>query len=900
MEIITIVSLIVLATMSILALVRGEAARREAAELRVRLTRLEELSSASQRASTPVASTAPVPASQGLAQPPMAPPAPGLPPVVVGQPVVVGPPVAASRPVVQPLAPPPFPEGRAASSRSRMNESFLGRKLLPLIAAALALIGLVFLGVLVVPDLPDWVKISLMFALSLAVGLLGHFLLRRRASILAQSLLGTGLGGVFIAILVTRVHFAAIGDLAVLALLGVWVLGSLWLAKQVDSLLVAILAQVGMVASLAYGYLGGLADDRLFFLLLYQVVTTAAIIMANLFWARLLYRFGLFLSQAMVIMSVTVMWHRFMGAGPGFASTAPSGLIAAAFLVQFVGATAIAYLLFVASSRVKRPAAAVWLAVFNALAWLVVLIEAVTILIAKLAADAAGLESHRIWTDPRTVTVSLAVSLVATHLPVLALALAARRMRLRPGVELGTVLPLAAVSVLLLTVNQLGLDWPAGTAPLVSWAIAVSAAYLLLAWLSGSPSLMRVARAVLGVDALLMLAPGHGYEAMTHLSVWASLGYLLLSLGLAALMWRLTDPATRRSARPWFTLLIFLATEVCLARILGSTGRGYAAALFVLLSAAALALLHFLVRPKAFGLFYRLAELAVILLGAASLNRLGLETPGLRPGLSGPGTDLADLRVGLILGSLALAGLVLVLVDRVRLAARDGSRSARLLAARAADPVPAGTPQALAPQAFVGPAVWPSAGQQGLEVISGLGLNLAVVGLLLPYDWFAHRDGWPWGYPLSLACMAVALVVVGLGLWSRVKPLRLYGLFVVIASVLKLVVADIGSVGSVTRVVAFLGGAAVCFGVSALYSFTAKRFDRSLAAPGDDGGPASRAMAAQSPRTPSACPSPSSDARAWVPEPVTGSPSPAQAPLPAYPPPPPDARPWVPGPATKG
>ena len=70
---------------------------------------------------------------------------------------------------------------------------------------------------------------------------------------------------------------------------------------------------------------------------------------------------------------------------------------------------------------------------------------------------------------------------------------------------------------------------------------------------------------------------------------------------------------------------------------------------------------------------------------------------------------------------------------------------------------------------------------------------------------------------------------VGLGLWSRVKPLRLYGLVVVLACVLKLVVGDIGSVSSVTRVVAFLGGAAICFGISALYNYTARLFDKDLA-----------------------------------------------------------------------
>jgi len=59
--------------------------------------------------------------------------------------------------------------------------------------------------------------------------------------------------------------------------------------------------------------------------------------------------------------------------------------------------------------------------------------------------------------------------------------------------------------------------------------------------------------------------------------------------------------------------------------------------------------------------------------------------------------------------------------------------------------------------------------------------------------------------------------------------LRLYGLVVVIVCILKLVTLDIGSVTSITRVVAFLGGAAICFGISALYNYAAKHFDKELA-----------------------------------------------------------------------
>ncbi len=108
------------------------------------------------------------------------------------------------------------------------------------------------------------------------------------------------------------------------------------------------------------------------------------------------------------------------------------------------------------------------------------------------------------------------------------------------------------------------------------------------------------------------------------------------------------------------------------------------------------------------------------------------------------------------------------------------------------------------------------------ELVSAFGFSFVAMAWIVPWSWFSF------GFPLSLTWMLVALLIVGLGLWSRIKALRWYGLILTIVSVLKLALVDIGSVDTVTRVVAFLGGAVVCFGISALYTFAAKHFDKNL------------------------------------------------------------------------
>ena len=88
---------------------------------------------------------------------------------------------------------------------------------------------------------------------------------------------------------------------------------------------------------------------------------------------------------------------------------------------------------------------------------------------------------------------------------------------------------------------------------------------------------------------------------------------------------------------------------------------------------------------------------------------------------------------------------------------------------------------------------------------------------------YTGTDPWPDpDYPLSLICMGIALALIALGFWSWVKPLRLFGLVVTILCVLKLVTYDVASADTIMRVIAFIGGGIICFGISALYNFATK------------------------------------------------------------------------------
>lgn len=75
-----------------------------------------------------------------------------------------------------------------------------------------------------------------------------------------------------------------------------------------------------------------------------------------------------------------------------------------------------------------------------------------------------------------------------------------------------------------------------------------------------------------------------------------------------------------------------------------------------------------------------------------------------------------------------------------------------------------------------------------------------------------------YGILTSLTCLLAAGFCIVLGFSCRVKPLRTYGLILVIFSVLKMVTFDIASTDSIIRVAAFIGGGLLCFGISWAYN----------------------------------------------------------------------------------
>jgi uncharacterized membrane protein len=687
-----------------------------------------------------------------------------------------------------PLPPPVATAATGGASQSGSLENLFGRNILGVVAAILVFLGLVFLGFLVVPQLTDIVRIILMFLLSTGL-LAGGFLLNRRyANNFTKTLLGCGCGAFFISIMVTHLHFHVFNEIVAFSLLLVWIVVSLLLTRLTQSLLVGIITHAGMIISVCAGYLAGLDDSRLLLLMVYQLLATVLICGGNVLYYRKLYRFGLFTSLALIVFSSLVMWSRFFLSEPGFASHLPVALIASAFLVQFLGASFLSYLLFLSCTRLKDTAVQVLLQGANVLLWGMILFLDITILVIKLYPTPLGAQGAFLAAYA-PLPVALIVSLLIIAAVLLGLALLRRRLAFGRALEMTTILLLTAEAMILLLFHRAFHSGLGASGPSISYFVVLALLLMAIQRISDSGFVAIFARVLLGMDGALMLLGG--FEELTYTGgVGLPIAYLFAALALVYASYRSIAAERRVRYAIMVKLLIVVLFQVALADILfvGFTSysiysasfvsRGlslWEPSLFFLLCSALLFALLILKQDQP-PLFFRINEFVIMFLAAgwiACADRQPLT---------------AVLHVLTVLACFA------IVLERMRRLARARAEEARCLG-------------------FV-------AHRTGVEIVDALALTALFFALINGLtDWFEQS------YSLSLAAMFIALVIVALGFWSRCSSLRLYGLVLVLLSVVKLVTFDIRGLDTLMRVISFIGGGLICFGISALYNFAVKRFE---------------------------------------------------------------------------
>lgn len=684
-----------------------------------------------------------------------------------------------------PPSSPAFPPHEQTASQSSL-ERVVGRGVLGIVASVLVFLGLVFLGLLALPLLPDSAKIALMYAVSFALAGGGVLLSRRRPNAFTLALAGCGFGSLFLSIVLTHFTFHAINDIVALCLLLVWLLGCLALAKRTGAPLYFVIAQIGMAISLCIAYAGGVDEGRTVVVLAYQAVATALIVAGGRLCFTGAYRASLVVSLSLAFMTTLAVWGSFaptLGEFSGALAIVPA--VAMAF--QCLGAIALSYLLYEAVRPMPCEGGARFALHLANKALLLAVLFVASVLYTELFVHArfgvgAGLGAVDALYATLLVSMGLAFATAALHM---AASVVAGRVHPRDGdLERISVLCAAVYAgVVFVAVYAEGAFVLAPGYLLVPGLLGVAALLCVVGRMTGQSIYELAALVALGVDALLMC--GSGYARLADsVDVIAPFFYLaVILLGVAYCWSRRVGEARRRVSRNDLLMTLLLAFEVSMASITVAARFEWRIVLAIFILVA---------------LGWAAADYA--------RTRGAARSSAFAPADHAPGTSplFVVKRLHEVLLVLFCCPFIASTVFDPSLAAGSWMLALLCLAALTLGVL----------------SVERSPGVAWLATVQGIMFTLVVLAFIRGTTRWFHE-----AYVLSLVCMFVALACVGIGFALRLKPLRLYGLVLIIMSVLKLVSLDLGEVSSIMRVVAFIMGGLICFGISALYSYAVKRFD---------------------------------------------------------------------------
>jgi hypothetical protein len=690
---------------------------------------------------------------------------------------------------------------QSAPTPQRSWESWVGRNVIGIIASILVFLGMIFLGILVAPRLGEGLQIALMFVLSAAFTVAGFLLVRKNHNNFTVSVLGTGCGAFFISILLTHLFFNAIGDLPALALLLVWLVASLGVARVTQSVLVSIIAHVGAAISICYSFALGMSDEKLLILLGYQLATTVVIVGGSILCCRKTYRFGLFISLALTVVASLAMWGNFGGLDSGFDSELPTVLIAVAFAVQFAVASFLSYLLFVSTVRVENRTTQLLIHAANKLLWLAALGVNVPLLGRKLSylglpdtvADAASPWFSLTLVDYYSLLWALVPVLVCLFGHIALTVLLRRKRDFPRALEMLSVFITGWGACIALLLNCLVLSLYGNTIgwPAVSWLILVALVFAGLFLFTKTRAYQVMALILVVADFLQLLTTGFA-QLTSCATIVGSLAYLSACLLLVLVLYLKSSEQSRLRLNTVMRLAGLLAVELGLLSIFLGSSLAYRIPVVLLCLVLLLLAARFsrferdAARRGLVALVLRINELVIIYASAYCIAFTILGADASAPyrqyaAYAQPSVAATDT-IALLL-YVALAALCLLILVVRFLEARKNAKQNSIM-----------------------------------EVCGALGFTLLVLAIINgTTDWFNE------GYVLSLVVMMTALTTVLLGFWARVKVLRLYGLVVMIVSIVKLVTLDVSNADSIMRVVAFIGGGLICFAISALYNFAVKR-----------------------------------------------------------------------------
>ena len=128
---------------------------------------------------------------------------------------------------------------------------------------------------------------------------------------------------------------------------------------------------------------------------------------------------------------------------------------------------------------------------------------------------------------------------------------------------------------------------------------------------------------------------------------------------------------------------------------------------------------------------------------------------------------------------------------------------------------------------FVNTANFLKSEESGAGIYVGIKFTVLVLSILISYS--------APNYVLSIATFVLAIVIILVGFWQKIKILRLYGLVTSMICVVKLVMIDITYDNTAGHALSFFISGVLCFVISALYNIADKKMKESDLSDGYNG-----------------------------------------------------------------
>ncbi|MCL2088440.1 MAG: DUF2339 domain-containing protein [Oscillospiraceae bacterium] len=472
-------------------------------------------------------------------------------------------PTLVAAPIMRDTTPvaPHIPVEQKTPKKFSMTESWVGRNLLGIAASVLIFIGLIFLGVLIYEHITDSIKITLMFVLSAAITGLGVFLAIKKRNAFTEILTGCGCGSFFISIMITHIYFDRLDEIAAFSLLLVWLAAVLYLSKRISSVSTSIVAHIGMIISICFAYSFGLTDDKMLLLFIYQMASVAVIVAGNIFCCKQTYRFGLFVSLGLTVITGIIMWDYFPSGFvadaylPFAGTTLPVPFISAVFIAQFVSASFLSYLLSLSTDRLENNGAKLPIHFGNKILWIIVLFMNIYRLVYRLAYSSVYSSGHaELSAIGLAVLVGIGIAVLHSCVSVFM----KKRFGFSSMLETVSVVLMSVITSLMLLIlwlAQFGSDIFLPRIPL----LIIPALLLILAKrVSGNKSYMPAFYSIFFSDLFLMLVVG--YRQLTSFgTIWLAIGYMFIYLAVIWGLWlseRNHDSTLRRTPAHILSYLI--------------------------------------------------------------------------------------------------------------------------------------------------------------------------------------------------------------------------------------------------------------------------------------------------------------------------------------------------------